>query len=202
MLVKFIDDKKESWEDYLDTCIYAYNTARHESSKFTPFELMFSRRAVLPIDIQCDASDVLTKLEEGIPHGGIYIQYSLCNSKIYKCSGEIEIDPKKRKAILEQAKANIVIAQERQKKVYDRKHSNPEVFKIGAVVLKKDFTRKKRRGGKLDFKWVGPFTVVADLGRGLYRLQQVYDPTKLVSRVNGVHLKEYNMPSEVFIVFL
>ena len=54
MLVKFIGEKKESWEDYLDTCIYAYNTARHESSKFTPFELMFSRKAVLPIDIRSD----------------------------------------------------------------------------------------------------------------------------------------------------
>jgi hypothetical protein len=32
MLVKFID-KKESWEHYLDTCVYAYNTSKHESSK-------------------------------------------------------------------------------------------------------------------------------------------------------------------------
>ena len=44
MLVKFIDKKKDTWEDYLDTCVFAYNTARHESSKFTPFELMFGRR--------------------------------------------------------------------------------------------------------------------------------------------------------------
>lgn len=66
MLVKFIDEKKESWEDYIDTCIYAYNSARHESSKFTPFELMFSRKAVLPIDIQCDADDILPEdIEEG-----------------------------------------------------------------------------------------------------------------------------------------
>ena len=48
MLVKFINSKKESWKDYLDTCVYAYNLAKHESSKFSPFEVMFGRRAVLP----------------------------------------------------------------------------------------------------------------------------------------------------------
>lgn len=64
MLVKFINEKKESWEDYLDTCVYAYNTAWHESSKFTPFELMFSRRAVLPVDIRSDADAMLPKCLE------------------------------------------------------------------------------------------------------------------------------------------
>ena len=57
MLVKFIADKKESWEDYLDTCFYAYNTSRHESSMFTPFQLMFGRRAVLPTEFDEDTAD-------------------------------------------------------------------------------------------------------------------------------------------------
>ena len=57
MLVKFIAEKKETWEDYIDTCIYAYNTAKHESTKFTPFELMFFRKPILPIDIMSDASE-------------------------------------------------------------------------------------------------------------------------------------------------
>ena len=100
---------------------------------------------------------------------------------------------------MEKAKTNILIAQQRQKKAYDRKHANPEVFKVGAVVLKKDFTRKKRKGGKLDSKWVGPYNIIANLGRGLFRLQQVGDPAKIVQRVNGVHLKEYNMPCQVMI---
>ena len=32
MLTKFIEGKKYAWEDYLDTCVYAYNTAVHVSS--------------------------------------------------------------------------------------------------------------------------------------------------------------------------
>ena len=56
MLVKYIQEKKDTWEDYIDTCVYAYNTAQNETTKFSPFELMFSRTAVLPIDITEDAS--------------------------------------------------------------------------------------------------------------------------------------------------
>ena len=55
--MKYISEKKDSWEDYLDTCIYAYNTSKQESSKFTPFELMFARKPVLPIDLQYDKRD-------------------------------------------------------------------------------------------------------------------------------------------------
>ena len=99
--------------------------------------------------------------------------------------------------ILEKAKANILCAQLRQKRGYDRKHSNPYVFRVGGLVLKKDFTRKKRKGGKLDPKWVGSYTIVGNLGRGLYRIQEVDNPTKFISRVNGVHLKEYKLSSKV-----
>ena len=42
------------WDDLLDTCIYAYNTSVHESTSFTPFEVMFGRKAVLPIDVEMD----------------------------------------------------------------------------------------------------------------------------------------------------
>ena len=49
MLTKFIEGKKNAWEDYLDTCVYAYNTAVHESSRFSPYELMFGRNAILPV---------------------------------------------------------------------------------------------------------------------------------------------------------
>ena len=50
MLIMFVDQKKESWQDYLYSCVYAYNTAKHESTKFSPFEIMFFCKGVLPVD--------------------------------------------------------------------------------------------------------------------------------------------------------
>ena len=52
MLVKFAANKMEKWDEFLDTCVFAYNTSRHESTCFIPFELMFGRKATLAIDIE------------------------------------------------------------------------------------------------------------------------------------------------------
>ena len=70
MLRKYIQEKKEKWDDYLDTCSLAYNTSQHESTKFTPFEIMFGRKAILPLDLDagvhqgpCNEAEVLRKLK-------------------------------------------------------------------------------------------------------------------------------------------
>lgn len=201
MLVKFINKQKHHWEDFLDACLYAYNTARHASSHYTPFELMFSRRAVLPVDFGFEKAKAADILLESLPkrqRGIINMQAWFVIMIIYSfIQADASIDIERRVQVLQQAKNNIILAQEKQKQAYDRKHSCPEVFEVKALVLKKDFTRKKRKGGKLDPKWVGPYRIIRKLGRGLYRLRELSDPTKVVSRVNGVHLKKYIMPEVI-----
>ncbi|XP_076065010.1 uncharacterized protein LOC143039042 [Oratosquilla oratoria] len=49
-IVKCVADMLDSWEDYLDPCIYNYNTLKHESAQFTPFEMHFGRTSVIPAD--------------------------------------------------------------------------------------------------------------------------------------------------------
>ena len=74
MLVKYTHQKKEVWDDFLDTCVYAYNTSVHETTAFSPFELMFGRKAVLPIDLdidKCDPSDLLRQQQEYNPEGNV-----------------------------------------------------------------------------------------------------------------------------------
>ena len=52
------------------------------------------------------------------------------------------------------------VAQEKQKQTHAHKHcTSSEVYSVGSAVLKKDFTWKKRKGGKLDSNWIGPFTI-------------------------------------------
>ena len=85
MLVKFIVEKKDSWEDYLDTCVFAYNTSVHESSRFTPYELMFGRKPVLPIDLQMEKSvdnDYLECLDQD--QAGIHVLQIRCT--LHLCS--------------------------------------------------------------------------------------------------------------------
>ena len=91
-----------------------------------------------------------------------------------------------------QAHENIQKAQEKQKILYDKKHNVAAAFSVGSVVLKKDFRRKKRRGGKLDFCWEGPYTITKSLGRGLYCLENEHK--EVLDRVCGIHLKPYKIP--------
>ena len=65
MPVKFAASKKNQWDEFLDMCVFAYNMSRHESTCFTPFELMFGRKATLAIDIEMRknaADDCLKKM--------------------------------------------------------------------------------------------------------------------------------------------
>ena len=50
-------------------------------------------------------------------------------------------------------------------------------------MVKKDFVRKKRRGGKLDPKWVGPYIITAKLSKGFYSLQSVANSSDCIKRV-------------------
>ena len=178
MLRKYVQENKDNWDTYLDTCTFAYNTSRHESSLYTPFEIMFGRKARLPIDIDVEAPSASEVLE--------------CTAGEYQDS--VEILTMKRRKVLEEVKLNIATAQEKQKKQYDKKHAVPSAFRVGVRVLRKDFTRKKRRGGKMDSKWLGPYMIVKDLGRGLYQLKSVENADDTV-KVNGAQLKVYKTSS-------
>ena len=163
MICKFIQEKKESWDSFLDTLTFAYNTSCHRSTLNTPFEVMFGRKAILPIDHTAPTAELLKKLEED-------------DSVEHEKATEILISH--RSNMLQKVKANIIEAQKTQKKHYDLKHAHPKRFQVGARVWKKDFRRKKQKGGKMDPKWLGPYKIIQDLGKGLYKLQLLENPDR------------------------
>ena len=54
---------------------------------------------------------------------------------------------------------NICSTQEKQRRDYNRRHQVLNKIKMGQKVLLKDQKRMNRKGGKLSFKWFGPFIV-------------------------------------------
>ena len=44
------EDKKSHWKDYLGNLVLAYNCTPHETTGFTPYQLMFGRNPRLPVD--------------------------------------------------------------------------------------------------------------------------------------------------------
>ena len=135
MLCKYIQEKKEKWDDYLDTCSFAYNTSKHKSTKFTPFEIMFGRKAILPLD-----------LDAGVHQGP-------CNEAevtIFSQETEIQQKESQHKALLEEVQKNIS-AQKKQKEQYDKKHSKAAFYNSPEEGLQKE--KKKRRQTRSYVGW-------------------------------------------------
>ena len=42
---------ERTWDEFIDSVVFAYNTSCYESSCYAPFEVMFGHKAVLPIDV-------------------------------------------------------------------------------------------------------------------------------------------------------
>ena len=157
-LAKFAQENRETWDAKLQEVVYAYNTAVQESTKHTPFEAMFGRVGRLPVDFNADpAYNAHVKLQE---------------FQDAESPGSLEC-AEKRQRTEDAIRGNIKRAQRKQKEHYDLKHGAASCFSVGTVVLKKDFTRKKRKGGKLDYRWQGPYVICASVGKGLFRLKQL-----------------------------
>ena len=49
-LAKYVQEKRNQWNEMLSEVVYAYNTAIQESTKYSPFEAIFGRKAKLPVE--------------------------------------------------------------------------------------------------------------------------------------------------------
>ena len=51
-IAKLLTDKEKEWDEYIDAVLLAYRTIKHETTGFTPFQLLYERQAKLPIDLK------------------------------------------------------------------------------------------------------------------------------------------------------
>ena len=50
MISMYIHANQTDWDQFIPYCVFAYNTSRHETNKFTPYYLLFGTEPNLPID--------------------------------------------------------------------------------------------------------------------------------------------------------
>ncbi|CEP09032.1 hypothetical protein, partial, partial [Parasitella parasitica] len=153
-----------TWSKHLPFVVFAYNTARQASTKFSPFEIMFGRKAVLPL---------LPRLE-------------VFNPKKYAAQQWGEFLNEEIPIIHAKALENIKKAQEQQSKQYDKKAKSSVKFKIGDLVLRKNhkmMSFPKER-------WTGPWIVLEIINKAgtAYKICKAED-SKAVSTVNVVDLR-------------
>ena len=133
MLGTLQEDRKKSWKDHVAQLVHAYNCTRHETTGYSPFELLFGRTPRLPIDVQYG----LHLSEQNVPS---YDQY-------------VENLRKSLNAAFKLAEKQTKHAQSRQKHYYDAKAR-------GATLQPGDLVLVRNTGthifDKLADKWEQP----------------------------------------------
>ena len=51
MLSAFVSQNRDDWDLWVDLAVYAYNTSTHESTGYSPYELVFGRVARTPVEV-------------------------------------------------------------------------------------------------------------------------------------------------------
>ncbi|SAL97625.1 hypothetical protein [Absidia glauca] len=125
--------EKDRWDDYLPFVTFAYNTATQSSTGYSPFELLYGKKATLPL---VDGLEMDPKTHE---------------SETWKAYLDHHLPMIHGKAII-----NIQKAQDRQKWYYDKTKAAKYHYKIGDLVARKNLD-------KMAFpkeRWTGPWIIV------------------------------------------
>ncbi|KAJ9557295.1 hypothetical protein OSB04_011909 [Centaurea solstitialis] len=146
MLRACVLDFGGSWDTYLPLAEFSYNNSFHASIGMPPYEMLYGRRCRTPI---C---------------WGEVGQRELGSTEIVQQTTES----------IEMIRERLRTAQSRQKSYADRRRSDLE-FQVGDKVLLKVSPWKGvirfRKRGKLGPRFIGPFKVIARVGKVAYRLE-------------------------------
>jgi hypothetical protein len=127
-LLKVLGINQERWPDALQGVLFAFRTARHKSTGQTPFEMMYGRKAVLPIENQFFPA---AESDESAPFD-LQAEEMCVNEDEFQ--EHLNLIMKAQSIIHEEAVKNIAKAQKRQKKDYENRHQLKEKFKVGDKV--------------------------------------------------------------------
>ena len=168
MLSAFVSENQDNWDEYLHILTVAYNTAKHESTGFSPSMMMYGRDINVPID-----------LIRGKPD----------DDCITSQSNYGQVLDQTIQTIHEMARKNLYIASSTQKKRYDHR-INQNKFSEGSLVWLHNPQIKLGRSAKLSRPWFGPYTVIKRLNDVIYKIQLTSRSKPKI--VHHDRLKTYN----------
>ena len=157
MLAKSVGDHPKDWDLKIPYVLFAYRTSVQESTRYSPFYLLYGRQPVLPTD------EVLQPKEED-------------NYQFVSEFAEVMVENMQEAWKL--ARENISKAQSHQKNYYDQK-TKPVSYRNGDLVRVFMPAKKTSNNRKLALPYEGPFKIVKVHETGV----EVMDTRKSRSRV-------------------
>ena len=166
-IAKLLSDKEKDWDEYIEAVLLAYRTSKHETTGFTPFQLLYGKQAKLPVDLK-----VVTFREDNTTFEEALIM------RTQQITNKMWTDHSK-------AHDNIHKSQDRQK--IRQKGQSPKL-KIGDKVLVHRTDLQNNLSAKLMEKWIGPYYVHQVLPNNVYKLRNL-DGKLVKNVVHGNRLK-------------
>ncbi|XP_040210348.1 uncharacterized protein LOC120941138 [Rana temporaria] len=176
--MKMVNEKQDDWDKYLEPTLFSLRSKIQTTTKFSPFQLMYGREAVFPVEVPVEMplSNII------LPNETNYVSFM-----------------EEKKAAMEMVKAttkeNISKSQNRQKEAHAKKTQKKYknlTYTIGQEVMLFNMRKKGRKGGRIEPDFNGPYTIQAISGKLVTLLNT--DGVPLKTKHNVDHLKPFRRP--------
>ena len=167
MLASYVSKGSKNWDEFVSHATFAYNTAVHAGTWYTPHYLMFGRDPKEPEDVLSPVRNELIT------------DRNMIFAKMWNLAKET-------------ARERLIESQVKQKQYYD-KGTKITNYEMGDQVLLKELDDKP---GKFNMRWEGPYTVIGKTSGVNYKLRK-RDGTNYVTHVDRMkrfHTKDTAPP--------
>lgn len=175
ILTKVVSSSKTDWADRMVEATWAYNTTWKTTTDFTPYELIYGKRALLSIEFEYNTLRMAAQLDLDLSHAQ--------QERLLKLNG---LDEHRMQALLHSKVVQL------QRKVWHDQHLNDKKFQPGDWALLYD-SRHKEFKGKLRTRWLGPYAVEKCNDNGSVLIRTI-DEEAIPMLINGHRLKIYRKP--------
>lgn len=168
-MTKVISNSRKDWRDRLVEATWAYNTTWKITTRFTPYELVYGKKALMSIEFQCNTLRMAAHLDLDLT----------------RTQQEIFLELNGLDEFMMQSLLHIEVTQV-QRKIWHDKNIKDKKFQEGD-------SRYKDFKGNLVTRWLGPCVIEKCHDNGLVQIRTI-DAKAIPLLFNGYRLKIYKKP--------
>ena len=163
-LRKSVQDQPSECYKLLDALAYSFRAPRRRATGRSPFEIMFGGKITLPVDLlhnKPEGDDISEKETRNLEKQLEFEQQEVSQEEVFESAKAIWED------MFKTVSQNISKEQNVQKDDFDRRHQAGKPLKVGTRVMKRNMMHPGRKGGKMDYQFMGPYTMCLWMPRNL-----------------------------------
>lgn len=191
--LKTLQENVLQWPYILQGVLFAHRTAKHSSTGYTPFKMLYQCDAILPIDIYFNNVDESSEVIDNDMAKNDNNNSDVFDQESFKIT--LNKMMFMRNLMENKAKKNIDEAQSRQRHSYSKRHNTGQTFQVGDKVFVRNLCRDDRKGGWRQIPWKGPYEIVSIHSGNSCVLKNEFKI--LQKKINLKNLKIYNEPKNI-----